>query len=641
MPGFQPSGYYGIGAGTNSVGVLSLDTQTLQIANTKVTRRHTIKFGAELRLYKNNTTQQQRPTGQFTFSKNFTQGPNAVSPASNSGDAFASFLFGTPSGGGTIKNYRATATQSTYYAFYVGDDWKFSSKLTLNIGLRYDLSIPSFERYNRANYFDPLAPSPAAAQVGIPGLKGGLQFFGVDGNSRRTSTTEGTDFGPRIGFAYQANRDTVVRGAYGLFWAPPPTTAGQSLGVSGFSTTTDIVNSLDGGITPYDTIDNPYPKGYLPITGAKDGLMTLFGQGVGGQLYGIRNPYTQNWNFGVQRMLPGGVMVDASYVGSKGNYLVLGKGSWDLNALRPEYFAMGSQLQKQVTNPFYGLVSSGTLAQKTVQQFQLLRDFPQFTSAGVQFATGSNSNYHALQLKGEKRFAHGINFMLSYTFGKSIDDGSVASGSYLAGSASRPGYQNAYNRKGERSISTFDISQRLVLSYVYDLPFGRGRAVGNNWNRMLNAALGGWQFNGIATFQTGVPVILSANAPLSSGIYGESVRPNNNGTSAKLSGPAVDRLAKYFDTSVFSAPAVFTYGSVSRTLPDVRLPGSTNFDLSLFKNFKPVEKLTVQFRGEAFNAFNHPQFGGPDSSVNSVSFGRISGTANSPRNMQVALKVLF
>src|SRR5215472_14286180 len=172
MPGFQPEGYYGIGAGTNSLGVLTLDTQTLQIANTKVTSRHSIKFGADLRLYRNNTTQQQRPTGQFTFSKNFTQGPNPLSPQSASGDAFASLLFGTPSGGGTIKNYRATSTQSTYYALYIADDWKLTRKLTLNIGLRYDLNIPSFERYNRANYFDPFVFNPSGAQIDIPNLRG-------------------------------------------------------------------------------------------------------------------------------------------------------------------------------------------------------------------------------------------------------------------------------------------------------------------------------------------------------------------------------------------------------------------------------------------------------------------------------------
>jgi hypothetical protein len=641
MPGFQPDGYYGIGAGTNSLGVLTLDTQTLQFANTKVTSRQSIKFGADLRLYNNNTTQQQRPTGQFTFSKNFTQGPNPLAPASTSGDGFASFLFGTPSGGGTIKNYRATSTRSTAYALYLGDDWKVTRKLTLNIGLRWDLNIPSYERYNRANYFDPLVPNPLGAQVGIPGLHGGLRFYGVDGVSRRTSTTEWKDFAPRLGFAYQAFKDTVIRGAYGIFFAPPSTTAGQSLGVSGFSTTTNIVTSLDGGITPYNTIDNPYPQGYLPITGSAAGLSTLLGQSVTAQLYGIRNPYLQNWNFGIQHVIPGGIMIDASYVGSKGTYIVEGAGGYSLNSLRPQYLSLGTALTQQAPNPFYGIITTGTLSGKTIPQFQMLLDFPQFTSVGEQFATGSNSIYHSFQLKAEKRFSNGMSFLLAYAKAKSIDDGSVDNGNFTGGAAANNGYQNAYNRRGERSISPYDVPQRLVLSYVYNLPFGRGRSLGRTWNRAVDAVLGGWQFNGIVTYQKGVPLELSANIPLSGGIYGSALRPNNNGQSGQLSGPAVDRLAKYFNTSVFSVPPTFTLGNVSRTLPDVRVPGAQNYDLSLFKNFKPLEKLTVQLRGESFNAFNHPQFGAPDSNASSVTFGKISGTANGPRNMQLALKLLF
>jgi outer membrane receptor protein involved in Fe transport len=640
MSGLSPSGYYGIGAGTNSLGVLGLDTQSYQLANTKVTSRHTIKFGVEFRLYNNDTTQQQQPTGSYTFTTNFTSGPNPVSPVSV-GDGFASFLFGTPSTGTTLKNYRGTSTRSDYWAPYINDDWKVTSKLTVNAGLRWDLTIPQYERYNRANYFDPTIPNPLGNQIGLPNLKGGLVFYGVNGAPRRTSTTEWDDFAPRLGLAYQLNQRTVIRAAYGIFFAPPSTAAGQSLGVIGFAATTSMVTSLNGGITPDNLLNNPYPQGYLPITGSALGLNTALGSSVTAQLYGVRNPYIQNWNFGIQRSLPGGIIIDASYVGTKGTYLVTGAGGYGLNQMPPQYLSLGAALTQQVPNPFYGTIATGSLSGTTVPRYQLLLPYPQFTSVSEQFATGSNSIYHSGQLKVEKRFSNGMSFLLAYAKSKSIDDGSVDNGNFTGGAVSNNGYQNIYDRAAERSVSPFDVPQRLVLSFVYDLPFGRGRMLGKNWNRAVDAALGGWQVNGIVTYQKGVPLELSANIPVSGGVYGSTLRPNSNGQNAELSGPAVDRLNEYFNTSDFSIPPAYTLGDVSRTLPNIRSPGIDNYDLSAFKNFKPREKLTVQLRVESFNALNHPQFAAPSTSINSVTFGEISNTANTPRNMQVALKLLF
>jgi hypothetical protein len=640
FPGFSPNGYYGIGSGTNSLGVLGLDAQIYQVANTKVTAHHTIKFGLEFSLFNNDTTQQQQPVGNFTFSQNFTQGPDPLKPTS-AGDAFASFLVGTPSGGNTIKNYRATSTRSDYYAPYIADDWKLTPKLTANIGLRYDLNLPQYERYNRANYFNPTIPNPLGVQIGLPNLQGGLVFYGINGAPRRTSTTEWRDFAPRLGLAYQWNTSTVIRTAYGVFFTPPATAAGQSLGVIGFSQNTSMVTSLNGGVTPANTIDNPYPQGYVPITGSSLGINTALGSSVTAQLYGLRNPYTQNWNFGIQRVIPGGIIIDASYVGTKGTYLVAGNAGNGLNQMPPQYLALGSTLTQQMPNPFFGIIATGSLSGPTIPRYQLLLPYPQFTAVGEQFATGSNSSYHAFELKVEKRFSKGISFVLAYTNAKSIDDGSVDNGNFTGGAAANNSFQNIYNRAAERSLSPFDVSQRMVISFVYNLPFGRGRTVGANWNRVLNCALGGWQINGIATYQKGVPLELSANIPVSGGVYGGALRPNTDGHSAALYGPAEKRLNEYFNISDFSIPPSFTLGNVSRTLPDIRAPGIDNYDLSLFKNFKPLERLTVEFRLESFNAFNHPQFGAPSTNINSVTFGQISSQANSPRNTQVAVKLLF
>jgi hypothetical protein len=290
-------------------------------------------------------------------------------------------------------------------------------------------------------------------------------------------------------------------------------------------------------------------------------------------------------------------------------------------------------LQQQVKNPFYGLISSGPLSSATVPYSYLLRPYPQFTTVGALWKEGASSIYHSFQLKGEKRFSSGMAFLLSYTGGKLIDNYSVS-----AQGRNAP-IQNIYNLKGERSVSPQDISQNLIISFVCDLPFGKNKLIGRQWNRFLDAVVGGWQVNGIATFQTGQPLALTTQDTSGSG--GAALRPNNNGKSAKLDGSVHDRLNHYFDTSVFSQPVPFTFGSAGLTLPDVRGPGIDNIDFSLFKSFRCSEHSRLQLRAEAFNLFNSPQFGLPNQSFNSPQFGIISTQANIPRQVQLGLKFLY
>ena len=227
-----------------------------------------------------------------------------------------------------------------------------------------------------------------------------------------------------------------------------------------------------------------------------------------------------------------------------------------------------------------------------------------------------------------------MSFQISYTAQKLIDDNSATA--VVGTNASN---QNIYNVAADRSVSANDISQLLVFSYVYELPFGKGRRFGSAWNRPVNAVLGGWQMNGIATMSTGLPLALTTQNTSGSG--SGVLRPNNNGHSAKLSGSIESRLNGYFNTSVFSQPAPFTFGNTGRTLPDVRAPGVQNFDLSVFKNFRPIEKVSVQFRAEAFNTLNRVQFAAPNIALNSAQFGVISTQANNPRQVQFGLKLLF
>jgi hypothetical protein len=629
FPGVQAAGYMNLGNGGGSQwGPAGYNTQSLGLNNTKVFARHLVKFGFEWRVMQANVSQGADITGTFSFARNFTQGPNPNAASATAGDAMASLLLGT--GSGQLQLPRSVATQSEYYAWYISDDWKATQRLTFNIGLRYGLDVPLTERFNRMNQFDPNAPSPLAGPTGLTRLKGGLVFNGVGGIGRQAGPTDKKDFDPRFGFAYQLAKTTVLRGAFGIFHAPSLLSASGTQGSAGYGSTTQFVTAANG-VTPANYLRTPFPGGLQPITGNAQGLATAVGTSISAALLGDTIvPYTENWSFNVQQQLPGNTKIEAGYVGSHG--LHLSYTGFNLNQLRPEQ--LSSQLQQAVKNPFFGLISTGTLSAATVPNSLLAVRFPQFTSVGLQFPSGATSIYHSFQLKGEKRFSSGLSLLVAYTFQKLIDNNSIT-----AVVGTNAAIQNQYDMRSERSVSANDISQVLSVSYVYQLPFGKGRRFGASWNRAVDAAIGGWQVNGIGTLNSGLPVAVTTQN--TSGANNASLRPNNNGHSARLDGSVKDRLNKYFNTSVFSQPAPFTLGNTGRVLPDVRIPGARNLDFSLFKNFRLLDQVSLQFRAEAFNATNTVQFGRPNSNLNNANFGQITSQANNARQLQFGLKLLF
>jgi hypothetical protein len=633
FPGFGPAGYLAIGSGSQlSVGDLDMMSHAWSLANTKVFSRHTLKFGVEARLLINNSDQKGRATGDYSFGANFTTGPNALGASSTTGDGFGSFLLGL--GSGTLThNFKIISTNSRYWAGYIQDDWKISDRLTFNLGLRYDLFLPRTERHNRQNYMDLTSLSPLAGPSGIPNLTGGLAYVGVNGADKEQNYTNFTNFSPRFGFAYKAANRIVLRGGYGIFFTNQPTAAAATVGATGFRTDTTYFGTLDG-YTPNNDISDPFPGGaFLPVTGSSLGLLTNVGQTISAPLRYSPSTYMQNWNFGVQYQLPGEWLLDVAYSGSRGVNLLW---SPSYNQLPVSDLALGSQLLQNVNNPFYGLITgSSPLAGKQVQLRYLLAPYPQFTGVNWGYQPGASSAYHAVQVKVDKRFGNGLSLLLSFTGSKMMDDASSNNGNFNGSGTS----QDAYNRKSDWSLSTIDVSKRLVVSGVYELPFGRKRHWGNNWNRATNLFLGGWQANGIFTAQTGTPLALSASNVAN--IFNPGERPNNNGQSAALSGSVQDRLNQYFNTSVFSQPANYTLGNVARTLPDVRSPGLAGIDFSLFKNFAITERWSLEFRAESFNLTNTPQFSPPNTTVTSTSFGVISSQLNTPRQNQFALKLLF
>lgn len=588
---------------------------------------HNWKFGGEIRMIRVNVWE-ARNAGTFGFNAGFTQGPNPTTASSSAGLGMASFLLGAGTTGNTlIQGWKNVAAQSFYYAGYAQDDWRVNSKLTLNLGIRYDFDSPRTERYNRFNFYDLNAPSPLASkQTAFPNLKGGVVFVGVNGQPRHQYFKDTNNLAPRLGLAYQLNQKTAIRAGYSHIFGPSNQAAQGTVGPFGFRIEYPWQTTVDNGLTPFNLLRNPYPNGFRALPGAADGLLTQVGANLESVLQDTVTPWSQQWNVNIQRQLPWQMNLEVAYVGTRGLQLSRnGEGGLSLNQLDPKYLSLGSQLNQLVDNPFFGLgINSGFFASRQISRAQLLRPYPQFTDLTPLYSSGASSNYHALQVTFGKRLTHGLQIDGNYTWAKNIEEGLT--------------HQDSYNLRSSRGLATIDIAHRFVLSYLYELPFGKGRRFGAKSPGVVDALIGGWQFNGITSFQSGTPLTITANN--TAGLFNPLTRPNTNGNDPNLSGKVDERLNKYFDTSVYSQPAAFTFGNVGPTV-NIRNDGIKSFDLSLFKQFNPLERMAVQFRVEALNAFNTPRFGSPNTSVTSTTFGQITSQANSPRQLQFGLKLLW
>jgi hypothetical protein len=624
FPRFGVSGMVTLGGNDHRFNAFMSYTTAASL--TKVRGAHTWKAGFEGRMLRVNVWE-ARSAGTFNFRQNETQGPNPTTSSSTAGFAFASLLLGTGQPNAVlIQNWKNVAANSFYWAGYAQDDWRVNSRLTLNLGVRYDLDVPRTERFNRMNYFDPEARSPLADIVpAFPDLKGGVVFVGVDGRSRYQYNWDTNNIAPRLGLSYQVDPKTVVRAGYGHIFGPSNQGAQGTVGPFGFRTENLWVTSIDG-ITPLNTLRNPFPNGFRPSPGASEGLLTQVGANLQAPLQDTPSPWTIQYNVNVQRELPWALFVEIGYVGTRGYDLARNSESGiSLNQLDPRYMSLGSQLNQQVPNPFYGIVNNGVLTQPTASRGQLLRPYPQFTDIIPLYSSGAKSRYHALQTTMRKRLSQGLMFEGSYTFARAREI--------------PLSHQNSYNIEASWALASYDIRHRFVISYLYELPFGRGRRFASNAAPLVNAIIGGWQFNGITTLQSGTPLAVTASN--TAGIFGARTQPNNNGNDPRLDGPVSERLNRYFDTSVYSQPAAFTFGNEPNFSSVLRAHGVRNFDLSMFKNLALRPSVTLQFRVEALNAFNRVQFSGPNTSVTSSSFGVISGQANAPRQLQFALKLLW
>jgi hypothetical protein len=454
-------------------------------------------------------------------------------------------------------------------------------------------------------------------------------------------------WGPRIGLAYQVTPSLVFRGGYGIFWLP------SSVGWFGANPAVDAINlysnnmtsTQNGGLTPYNYLANSFPNGILQPPGRDPSYASdLIGQNLWNtQLPNEPYPYIQQWNVDLQKTLKGGVFVDVAYAGSKGTHLP----NIDIpfSQLPNTYQSMGNALLTLVPNPYYGIIKSGGLSGPTVQQGQLLTPFPQYNGVSANIDQ-ANSSYNALQAKMQKRFSGGQSLLVTYTNEKYLTTAeSISSWLEAAGAG---GIQNFYNLKAERSLSSYDVSQRLVVSYVLDLPVGHGKRFMNNAGGAADKLVSGWSLEGVTTLQTGFPIFIG-NASNTSYSFGGGQRPNYNPSGSGcargpgLSGSPESRLNEWFNTACWSQPAPFTFGNVPRVEPNIRWDGLSNFDVAFVKttSFGPDERLHLQFRTEFFNFFNTPQFGNPGNTYGTPTFGVVSSQYNNPRLIQFALKFAF
>jgi len=628
---------------------------------TKIKGAHTLKFGGEVRILSNNYYQSNDPVGQYNFGAAMTAS-NPLNPIVD-GSSFASFMIGAGSGGGLTTPSRM-AEQTIYRSVYAGDTWQATRKLTVNLGIRWDLQGNWSERFNRMVDFLPSAVSPFSAQLSsVINPATGNAFGTIDGamalvdspahTSRNAELMPWTNFNPRFGLAYRVNDTTVLRGGYGIFWLGTDVRWNDAPHNMFNNTFTTPWLATLNGITPNYFLTNPYPNGGVIEPPGRNATWINQQGGPSGPVSNNPYGYVQQWNLDVQKTLPDGTFIDIAYAGSKGTHLPMHSQNYDQlpTADLPGGSAGYSlaELKNSVPNPFYGLITSGTHSQANIQEALLLIPFPQWDGVGISEIDNRDSIYNSMQLKIEKRIKGGSSILASSTISKLISD-TNSELNWLEATSPSWGDVNSYNLHNERSLDGFDVPQRFVLAYILDLPFGKGKKYGGGASPIADKFIGGWGVDGITTFQSGFPINIGGAGVLGNVPNGGGQRATRTGRTADTSGSAVSRLNDWFDTSVFEPTNVYTYGNDSRVEPNMRADGENSWDFAVFKNtkFGPDEKIAIQFRAEFFNIFNHPQFDPPNAGCcqpaqggTNSAFGVVSGQYNFPRIIQFGLKLTF
>jgi hypothetical protein len=661
---------------------------------TMVRGRHTFVFGGQLQFTFDNYLQTNNGGGIVSFNGSWTQSVARNASGAIGGLDFADYMLGFGLGAGASFGNQTTgnlvisqpvAGKQTYRALYFADNWKVSNKLTLNLGLRYELQGPWSERYDRLTYFNPSAVNASVTGCGgTPGspCPGDLFLVKTGVNDTRNSLPlHKKNFAPRTGFAYAVDSKTVLRGGYGIFFIPNFVSFNTNPYIDPVNSgTSPFFASNNQGLTPSSTLNasncaltapgaanfscaTPGPFGpALAIPPGRNpqpnvSVYALQQSPLGATGYTVqRSAYLQQWNLDIQRQLPGGFFADVAYAGSHGIGLP-NNNQPSINQIPNAFIAQAAQqnaagqpvsIAQPVTAYPFSSALPGNLGPGSLIQGQLNRPFPQWSNVQLNGLSCCSSTYHALQATLQKRFSTGGTLLVAYTNAKLISNTDTTTSWLEGGTTGGTGAVQDWNNLGnERSLSSQNVSHLLVISYVLDLPIGKGRKYLSNVSGFKGKLITGWGMDGTTTFQSGFPLKLteSFGTPLSALNLGiGTLRPNViGGCSQSTPGDREQRLGEWFNTACFAPPPAYGFGNEPRVDPQLRQDSVKNFNWAVFKRtfFGPEDRMYVEFRGEFFNLFNRPQFGPPNTSRGSNTFGVVSSTVNTPRLIQFGLRFAF
>jgi hypothetical protein len=594
--------------------------------------KHQTKFGAEFTRFQDNTG--VISAADFSFSYQETDLPSAVNPAAT-GNGFASFLIGATDYGHVADYPFEVGTRFQQFGAYFQDNYKATSNLTLNLGIRYDIPWPRSQVHGTLSSFDPTLANP-----GVGGTLGALAFAG-SGQGRtgqdRFSDVRYIYWQPRFGFAYKVHNKTVLRGGFGLFMGSSGDVIENGIRIQysdGFNANPTF-QTTNLGVTPAFYLQNGFPTYISPPfinpTLDNNGAINWLEPQDG------TTALISNWSLDVQRELPSGFLLDVGYVANSGHHL--GSNLLNINQVNPTYLSLGNALNAPLSSaagqatgvplPYAGF--TGTVA-------QALRPYPQYASISQDEQTAGKSHYESLQVKLQRQFFQGLSVLASYTYAKLMTNADSQEGWYTPGGGS----QNAFNLGQEMTVGVIVPPQVLNLTYVYELPVGKGKRFVRN-SKAADLIIGGWAISGIQRYQSGNPlqIRLSNTLPL----FNNNLYPNivpGQSLRASWSGRFDPGTDVYLNAGAFSTPAPFTFGDASKTLP-VRGLSYYNEDISLQKQFRIKEASTFQIGVDMFNTFNRVTFGGPDTGNPNTNpdFGHIGSQANAPRSIQFRARITF
>lgn len=618
LPTFTVAGFQQLGSPANTASDFRTDVTQVFDALSLQRGRHSLKFGLDFRWERLDVIQPPSPTGQFAFTTLFTnsQGVPSVGNALSSftGNSLASFLLGQVQTFSIDLQQDVLRPRAHIQEYFVQDDWKASSRLTVNAGLRYTLNFPSTILDNQGAVFNLQTQQ--------------LDFLGQNGFPETARSLHKLDFGPRLGVAYCFGERTVARAGYGLTW----------IEMAGITTPFTVPQFPFIQTVTQRTLDNINPA-FTLSTGPSVTPIQLtpdagLGQGVFAADRDLGSGYVQQWNVAVQRELTKNIVVEVAYAGSKITHV--GIPDTNINQLTAAQLALGPALLERVPNPFFGLIPrNSSLGDPTITRAQLLRPFPRFTTVSLYRNNVGNTNYNALQAKVEQRFSRGLAYLVSYTRSKLIDEASsVFDASILTGPVANFPVADSFNRRLERDVSSGDIPNVFVASFTYELPFGSGRMF--NPRGVAGKLLRGWEVAGVVTLQSGLPLAVTQVTNFNAFAGFGTQRPNRI---ADPNLPASQQTtARWFDTSAFAVAPQFTLGNSSRN--PVRGPGYRNADVAFIKRTYFGETRNLEFRTEVFNLTNTPPLGNPNVVLGAAGFGSIT-SAGDPRVIQFGLKLNF